>query len=222
MTLATHHHLFIAADGTSAAVVPGQRTLLLLHGTGGDENSLLKLGRMLDGQANLLAVRGNVMEGPMPRFFRRLGEGVFDVPDMIARAHALADWLDAAQKQYAIETASLVAVGYSNGANIAAAMMYLRPGVFQHAILLRAMSVFRTREHAAPAADLSRTRVLLASGRRDPITPASDAMALAASLRERGASVEMSLDDGDHALTQEAVVAARTFVAASGAERSGA
>lgn len=215
MTLATHHHLFIAGDGTSAVATPGQRTLLLLHGTGGDEHSLVKLGRMLDAGANVLAVRGNVMEGPMPRFFRRLGEGVFDTPDMIARAHALADWLDAAQKQYGIDPASLVAVGYSNGANIAAAMMYLRPQALRHAVLLRAMSVFRTREYPAPEADLSHARVLLASGRNDPITPARDAQGLALSLQERGANVTLTLDDGDHALTQQAVTAARDFVLAT-------
>lgn len=215
MTLATHHHLFLAADGTNAAATPGARTLLLLHGTGGDEHSLVKLGRMLDPAANLLSVRGNVMEGPMPRFFRRLAEGVFDTPDMIARANALADWLDAAQQQYAINPASLVAVGYSNGANIAAAMMYLRPQSLRHAVLLRAMSVFRTREHPAPDAVLSHARVLLASGRNDPITPARDEQGLALSLQERGANVTLTLDEGDHALTQQAVEAAREFVLAT-------
>src|SRR5256885_34211 len=117
---------------------PPQRVLLLLHGTGGDENDLLPLGRELDPAAALLSPRGKVLENGMPRFFRRLAEGVFDEADVRARAHELADFVAAAREQYRI--AAPIALGYSNGANIAAAVMLLRPETLAGGILLRAMA----------------------------------------------------------------------------------
>jgi phospholipase/carboxylesterase len=207
MPLGTHKHIYLQGS-------PGGRTLLLLHGTGGDEHSLVRVGRMIDPDAHLLGVRGNVLEGTAPRFFRRLAEGVFDEDDMLARTHALAAWIEAACAQYAIASDTITAVGYSNGANVAAAMLYLHPGLLRRAVLLRAMSVFRTSAHSAPVVDLTGTRVFIASGRFDPIMRVSDADALAFSLRERGADVTMQVDEGDHSLTQAAVEAARDFVAA--------
>src|SRR6267142_2575543 len=114
-------------------------TLLLLHGTGGDEDDMIPLGRDLDPAAALLSPRGNVLENGMPRFFRRLAEGVFDEEDVIRRAHELADFVGAAAARYEFDPKRVTAVGYSNGANIAAAILLLRPEVFAGAVLFRAM-----------------------------------------------------------------------------------
>src|SRR5213082_1077853 len=121
--------------------VPGasNRTLLLLHGTGGNERDLISLGRELDSSASLLSPRGKVLENGMPRFFRRLAEGVFDLEDLKYRTNELADFVTAAGKQYGFATDQLVAVGYSNGANIAASMLLLRPELLPTATLFRAM-----------------------------------------------------------------------------------
>jgi len=121
--------------------IPGssQRTLLLLHGTCGNERDLVPLGRELDPNASLLSPRGKVLENGMPRFFRRLAEGVFDLEDLKKRTHELADLVVAASRRYKIDISRLVVVGYSNGANIAASVLLLRPEVFSSVILFRAM-----------------------------------------------------------------------------------
>src|SRR5919198_2481586 len=121
--------------------VPGNsnRTLLLLHGTGGNERDLIPLGRELDPDASLLSPRGKVLENGMPRFFRRLAEGVFDLEDLTYRANDLADFVIAAAQHYGFAPDQLVAVGYSNGANVAAAVLLLRPEIIHRAILFRAM-----------------------------------------------------------------------------------
>jgi phospholipase/carboxylesterase len=138
---------------------PGNRPeappLLLLHGTGGDESDLLPLGRAVAPGSALLSPRGKVLEHGMPRFFRRLAEGVFDEDDVRRRAHELADFVEASRGKYGI--AAPVALGYSNGANIAAAMLLLRPEALAGAILLRAMvPLVKT-----PQADLRDKRVLI-------------------------------------------------------------
>jgi predicted esterase len=119
--------------------VPGSsgRTLLMLHGTGGNEQDLIPLGRELDPGSALLSPRGRVLENGMPRFFRRLAEGVFDIEDLKLRTHELADFIDAAAQQHQLNPQKIVAVGYSNGANIAASLLLLRPEVLHAAILLR-------------------------------------------------------------------------------------
>src|SRR5215831_18306486 len=121
--------------------VPGasSRTLLLLHGTGGNERDLIALGRDLDPNAALLSPRGKVFENGMPRFFRRLAEGVFDLEDLKHRTNELADFVAAAAQHYGLATDQLIAVGYSNGANIAASMLLLRPELVPTAVLFRAM-----------------------------------------------------------------------------------
>src|SRR6184192_4850281 len=116
-----------------------ERTLLLLHGTGGNERDLIPLGHELDPNAALLSPRGKVLENRLPRFFRRLAEGVFDLEDLKNRTHELADFVAAAAKHYGFASDNLVAVGYSNGANIAASMLLLRPEILSDAILFRAM-----------------------------------------------------------------------------------
>jgi phospholipase/carboxylesterase len=143
------------------------RVLLLLHGTGGDEADLLPLGAELDPNAALLSPRGRVTENGMPRFFRRFAEGVFDEEDVIRRANELADFIASAAEKYNFEQANVTAVGSSNGANIAAAMLLLRPETLPAALLFRAMVTLS----ASPAADLGGKRVLLCAGRYDPIIP---------------------------------------------------
>ena len=145
---------------------PGAPTLLLLHGTGGNENDLLPLGRMVAPGAALLSPRGKVMENGMPRFFRRLAEGVFDEQDVRRRANELADFVTEARGRY--DLPAPIAVGYSNGANIAAAVLLLRPEALAGAVLLRPMMPLRV----SPVADLSGKSILLLSGAMDPIASA--------------------------------------------------
>lgn len=189
-------------------------TLLLLHGTGGDEASLLSLGRALLPGAGLLSPRGRVLEHGAPRFFRRLAEGVFDLPDLIARTRELATWLPEAAARYGIDVASMIAVGYSNGANIAGSLLLLHPGLLSTAVLLRPMVPLVP--DVAP--DLAGARVFAAAGRRDPIVPVAESERLAALLRGYGATVDLHWSDGGHELANAEIAAARTWVAAGGRE----
>lgn len=184
-------HRFIPAPSGSTAP-----TLLLLHGTGGDENDLIPLGRDLDPTAALLSPRGKILENGMPRFFRRLAEGVFDEEDLIRRAHELADFVGAAATHYQFDPQRVIAVGFSNGANIAAAILFLRPEVLAGAVLFRAMVPI-----VPPVLpDLAHARVLLSSGKQDPIVPAENAERLAALLRKAGATVTLRFQPMGHAL----------------------
>src|SRR3954468_3701953 len=155
-------HRFIPSESQS------KTTLLLLHGTGGDENDLLGVGESLLPGANLLSPRGKVLEAGMPRFFRRLAEGVFDEADVRRRANELADFVQDARDAYKLDAP--VAVGFSNGANIAAAMLQLRPEALAGAVLLRAMVPLS----GVPAVDLTGKPVLILSGAMDPIVPAEN------------------------------------------------
>lgn len=199
---ATTSFIHVFEPGTDATRTP----LLLLHGTGGDERDLLSLGRTVAPGASLLSPRGQVLEGPMPRFFRRLAEGVFDEDDLRRRTHELADFVEEARRQYGL--AAPVAVGFSNGANIAASMLLLRPEVLAGAALLRAMSPFAK----PPAADLAGKRVQLLSGVFDPIVPAEDAARLAATLTGSGASVDHRLVPTGHALSQADIGLLKTWL----------
>jgi phospholipase/carboxylesterase len=189
---------------------PGNRLeappLLLLHGTGGDENDLLPLGQAIAPGSALLSVRGKVLEHGMPRFFRRLAEGVFDEDDVRRRANELADFVADARKRY--DLTAPIALGYSNGANIAAAMLLLRPSVLAGAVLLRAMVPFTQ----PPKPDLARKPVLIASGQRDPIIPASNAAELAGQLTLAGANVQHSVLPIGHELTQMDVTLAKEWM----------
>jgi phospholipase/carboxylesterase len=178
------------------ATVAGRPPVLLLHGTGGDENDLLPLGRAVAPGAALLSPRGQVLEAGMPRFFRRLAEGVFDEADLRRRTEDLADFVLAAREAYGLEAP--VAAGFSNGANIAAAMLLLRPGALRGAALLRAMVPLRD----PPEAALAGTPVLLLSGEADPIVPAENGARLAELLARNGAVVERHVLPGGHGLTQ--------------------
>jgi phospholipase/carboxylesterase len=178
---------------------PPERPLLLLHGTGGNEDDLVPLARMIAPQAALLSARGKVLENGMPRFFRRLAEGVFDFADVERRAHELADFVIAAGKHY--RAGRPVALGYSNGANIAAAVLLLRPEALAGAMLLRAM-VPLAKE---PESQGRGAPVLIISGRRDPIVPIENATRLAKMLRAKGMAVDHRIIEAGHQLAQEDV-----------------
>ena len=184
--------------------------LLLLHGTGGDENDLLPLGRLISPGSALLSPRGKVMENGMPRFFRRHAEGVFDEDDVRLRADELADFVQAARNAYGIGRP--VAVGFSNGANIAAAVLLLRPDALAGAILLRAMVPL---SHP-PKVDLSGKRILMVSGEHDPIIPRENTAQLQNLLSERGAKVETHSLPIGHQLSQADLTLSRRWIDAFG------
>ena len=190
---------------------PGAPTLLLLHGTGGDENDLLPLGRMLDERAALLSPRGKVLENGMPRFFRRLSMGVFDEEDLVNRTHELASFVEEAASEYGLDPKRLFAVGFSNGANIAASLLLLHPGLLAGAVLLRAMTPFEL--ETLP--DLSGTPVYLAAGRSDQMIPPESTERLAELLRGAGAEVTLDWQPGGHGIGRAEVEAARAWLGSS-------
>lgn len=182
--------------------------LLLLHGTGGDENDLIPFARLVAPDADILSVRGNVSENGAARFFRRIAEGVFDMEDLRARTQQLGRFLTAAGERHAFTPSRIVALGFSNGANIAASLMLTDAAALRHGILLRAMVPFEP--DALP--DLKDSSALLAAGRTDRIIPAANTERLAALLRKAGASVELKWQDAAHSLVQEDVNDAREFL----------
>lgn len=204
MSELTFSHRFVPGER------PDARPLLLLHGTGGDENDLVPLGRMVAPGAPQLSPRGKVLEHGMPRFFRRLAEGVFDENDVRARANELADFVAAAQEHYRI--AAPIALGYSNGANIAAAVMLLRPEALAGGILLRAMVPLANAEATEGLAGKS---VLIVSGQRDPIAAPANAARLKAMLERAGAQVDHDVLPGGHELLQADVALASRWLHAN-------
>jgi predicted esterase len=184
------------------------RTLLLLHGTGGNERDLIPLGRELDPNAALLSPRGKILENGMPRFFRRLAEGVFDLEDLKYRTNELADFVTAAAQHYGFSSDQLVAVGYSNGANIAASMLLLRPEIMHRAILFRAMVPLVPEK----LPDLAPVRVWIGAGDQDPIIPASEAQHLVELLRRAGADVTIRFFNTGHGLTNDDIMTARDWL----------
>src|SRR6266700_5748194 len=185
-----------------------ERTLLLLHGTGGNERDLIPLGRELDANVSLLSPRGKVLENGMPRFFRRLAEGVFDLEDLQRRTHELADFVVAAAQHYKIDIKHMVAVGYSNGANIAASVLLLRPETFAGAILFRAMLPLEPQKPL----ELANVRVWIGAGNYDPIIPTSETQRLVELLRHAGADVTVRFLNAGHALTPEDISLARDWL----------
>jgi len=196
-----HRFLPGEEDGSGA-------TLLVLHGTGGDENDLVPLGRELAPDAAILSPRGKVSEYGAARYFRRLAEGVFDHEDLVFRTHELADFIEAASQEYGFDLSKLVAVGYSNGANVAASMMLLHPGLLRAAVLFRAMVPFEPEE----TPDLSGIPVFLAAGRRDRMIPPQNTERLAEILREAGADLDLRWRNADHPLTYEEVAEAKEWL----------
>lgn len=195
-------HAFVPAPDGSPT------TLLLLHGTGGDENDLLGLGRYLAPEAALLSPRGKVLERGMPRFFRRLAEGVFDLEDVQARTHELARFLDDAAGVYGFDPRRVVAVGFSNGANIAASVLLLHPDALAGAVLFHPMVPLIPSERP----DLSGRPVFIGAGRADRLIPPPETERLAALLRDYGADVTVEWQPGGHNLSQEEADAARQWL----------
>lgn len=184
-------------------------TLLVLHGTGGDESDLIPLARSIAPHAALLSPRGQVLERGMPRFFRRIAEGVFDREDLIARTHELAGFVAEAARTYALDPAAFMALGYSNGANIAASLMLLHPDALRGGILFRAMVPLDP--VPPPAPDLSGREVFLGCGRMDPLIPSAGSERLAEILRDADAQVTLHWENTGHGLSQGDVDEARRW-----------
>jgi phospholipase/carboxylesterase len=203
MTDLGYQHRFIRAT------LPGKPPLLLLHGTGGDENDLIGLGEALSPGSALLSPRGKVLENGMPRFFRRLAEGRFDLEDLKIRTAELAAFIAAARAEYGIDAP--VAVGFSNGANIAGSLLFSDPNALAGAVLIRAMLPFEPQ--VAPA--LAGKPVLLLSGANDQIMPAASHRRLAEILGDAGAALVYKTLPAGHNLTQNDVTIAAHWLKTS-------
>ncbi|HEY7875108.1 MAG TPA: alpha/beta hydrolase [Actinomycetota bacterium] len=197
-------HRWLPVDGATT-------TVLALHGTGGDENDMLPLVSVVAPGTNVLSPRGKVLEMGAPRFFRRLGEGVFDVDDLVARSRELADFVVAAAETYGFDATRVVALGYSNGANIASATMVLRPEILAGAALVRAMKPFDPTAVSGSTPDLAGKPVLVLSGSHDPIVPVQSTEGLVESLRAAGAEVAHRVVPSGHQLVQQDVNALAAF-----------
>ena len=196
-------HRFLPAPKPEEAL-----TLLLLHGTGGNENDLLPLGQALLPGANLLSLRGNVLENGMPRFFRRLAEGVFDQADLRLRTWELAEFLAEAADRYGFNANRVIAVGYSNGANIAASLLLRQPERLAGAVLFHPMVPFVP--ETLP--DLKGKKVFIGAGENDPIVPVANTEELATLLEQAGAEITLHWHQGGHSLTQEEMQAAQVWL----------
>lgn len=179
-------------------------TLLLLHGTGGDESNLLPIAEIVDKEASVLSVRGNVLENGMPRYFKRLAEGVFDEEDLIFRTKELNEFLDQAAQKYEFNRNNMIAIGYSNGANIAASLLFHYQDALKGAILHHPMVPRR----GIDLPDLSGKSVFIAAGTNDPICPPEESEELQTLLEGANAKVEIHWENRGHQLTLEEVEAA--------------
>ncbi|WP_223590224.1 alpha/beta hydrolase [Neobacillus bataviensis] len=183
---------------------PTKPTLLLLHGTGGNELDLLPLAGRIDEEASVLSVRGNVLENGMPRFFRRLAEGVFDIEDLIFRTKELNEFLDGAAEKYGFDRDNIIAIGYSNGANIAASLLFHYQNALKGAILHHPMVPRKGIE----LPDLSGKHVFIAAGSNDPICSPMESAELQSLLENANAKVELHWENRGHQLTMQEVEAA--------------
>ncbi len=190
------------------ASTPGAPTLLMLHGTGGNEQDLVPLAADLLPGAGVLSPRGKVLERGMPRFFRRLAEGVFDLDDLRQRTAELAAFIGEASAHYKFDPSRVVAVGFSNGANIAASLLLLAPGVLRGAVLFRAMVPIVP----DPLPAIPGTPVLISNGRVDPLVSVAETERLAALLRSAGADVTLLWHQAGHQLLPDDVTKARDWL----------
>jgi phospholipase/carboxylesterase len=179
-------------------------TLILLHGTGGTEEDLLPIGEMISPTSSVLSIRGNVLENGMPRFFRRLAEGVFDQEDLILRTHELYEFLAEAAEKYGLDRHNMVAVGYSNGANIAGSVLFHYEDAFKGAILHHPMVPLRNKE----LPNLAEIPVFIGAGRNDSICPAQESEDLHTLLTGAGAVTELHWENNGHQLSRTEVHAA--------------
>lgn len=185
-----------------------QTTLFLLHGTGGDENALSDLGRMVLPGAGQLRPRGNVPENGMARFFRRFAEGVLDVDDLKRRTGELADFLQQASARYGFEAQQVIVAGFSNGANIATSLLFLRPQAARAAVLLHPMLPFVP--ETLP--DLRGKPVFIGAGRADPLVPAEQTTQLVQLLERAGADLSTFWHNGGHTVSVEEVRAIKNWL----------
>ncbi|MFE0344811.1 alpha/beta hydrolase [Priestia megaterium] len=183
---------------------PLKPTLLLLHGTGGNESSLLPLAGKIDEDASILSVRGNVLENGMPRFFRRLAEGVFDEEDLVFRTKELYEFLDEASKKYEFNRQNVIAIGYSNGANIAASLLFHYQDALKGAILHHPM----VPRNGIELPNLLDTEVFIGAGENDPMCSSMESIELQSMLQKAGAKVHLHWENKGHQLTFEEVEAA--------------
>jgi phospholipase/carboxylesterase len=198
-------HRFIPPDSNAKE---SELTLLLLHGTGGNEDDLIPLGKELAPNASILSVRGKVLENGMPRFFRRLEEGVFDIEDLKLRTDELAEFIVKSSSAYMFDSESLIAVGYSNGANIAASLLLRRSEILAGAILFRAMVPFIP----TVMPNLSKKSIILLEGLYDPIVSKAEAESLLEIFTKTQSSVTLKWQNSGHNLTQEDIVAAKNWL----------
>jgi phospholipase/carboxylesterase len=195
-------HRFIPAVHPREDSQGKSKVLLLLHGTGGNEEDLISIGKMISPGSAILSPRGKVLENGMPRFFRRLAEGVFDVEDLNYRTNELADFVNTASRTYGFNLSQTIAIGFSNGANIGASMLLLRPEVLCGAILFRAMVPLEP--ETIP--DLSSKRIILCEGMYDPIVTQQEAKRLFLLLEKYGAKISLRWIKSSHNLTQEDIL----------------
>ena len=185
-----------------------ENVLLLLHGTGGNEDDLLTVGQMLDRNGSIVAPRGKVLENGMPRFFRRISPGVFDIEDLKFRANELGEFVDLLCKKYGFDSRSLVGVGYSNGANLVASLVLLKPTLLRRSILFRAMLPLVPDK----IPDLNGTSVFISGGKYDEMIPEESTLELSSILLRSGANIKMNWEESTHALTADEVNKAREWL----------
>jgi predicted esterase len=193
----------------SASTRPDQITLLLLHGTGGNEQDLTPLGQELYPRAAMLSPRGKVLESGMPRFFRRLAEGVFDIEDLKFRTHELADFVEKASKVYEFDLRYMISVGYSNGANIASSLLLLHPKIISSAVLFRVMVPFMPEK----VPNLSGKNIFIGAGQYDPIVPREQTETLAGLFKKAGANVVVHIQkNSGHELGYDEISVAKDWL----------
>jgi len=203
-------HIFInSKDSNNNDITTKKLTLVLLHGTGGNEEDLIFLGKEIEPNASILSPRGKVLEnGMIPRFFRRLAEGVFDMDDLKFRTYELAEFIQKCSLYYKFDLKKTIAVGFSNGANIAASMLLLRPDIFKGAILFRAMIPLVPN----PLPDLSTKKILLSAGIHDPIVSKSETENLFRLFQKANANITLKWKQSSHNLIQQDVLDARKWI----------
>lgn len=194
-------HIFIKGKAQDAP------TLLLLHGTGGNESDLLPLAEMIAPESSILGVRGNVLENGMPRFFRRLAEGVFDEEDLIFRTQELFDFITEMAEQYEFDRNNIIVLGYSNGANIAASLLYHYEKALRGAALFHAMVPLR----GVTLPNLADTSIFIGAGKQDPLIPANETKSLVEELQNAQANVTEFWGEGGHELAREEIYEAKIW-----------
>jgi phospholipase/carboxylesterase len=201
-------HFFINRKGSDNNDLTKKLTLVLLHGTGGNEEDLIFLGKELEPKASILSPRGKVLENGMPRFFRRLAEGVFDIEDLMIRTHELADFIQKCSLHYKFDLRKTIAIGFSNGANIAASILLLRPEVLEGAVLFRAMVPLVPN----PLPDLLNKKILLSAGVNDPIVSRMETESLYRLFQKTNANITLKWQKSSHNLIQDDLKIAKEWI----------